>query len=84
MDILTIPAIASLVFTVIESVSGLIPSKLKPPLALLLGAVWALAARYTVSDSFPNDLTAIAIGMTAGAGASGIASFRSTYSGVAK
>lgn len=81
MDILTVPAISSLVFTLIESISGLIPSKLKPPLALLAGAGWALAARYSIPDSFPNDLSAIAIGMTAGAAASGIASFRSTYTG---
>lgn len=73
------PAIASMVFTVIESISGLLPSKVKPPLALLLGAAWAVAAYRTVPGSFENLMVAVSVGMTAGAAASGVASFRRTY-----
>lgn len=79
VDILTAPAIAALVFTVMEAVAGLIPARAKPPLALLLGAAWALGAFYSIPDAYPSVLVAIAVGMTAGAAASGIDGYRTTY-----
>ena len=79
IDIIGSLGIAGLVWFVIEALGAIVPTKAKPPLAMLLGVGWALVGFVSIGDAYPNVLTAIAVGITAGAAASGIASTRSTY-----
>lgn len=78
-DVITAPAIAGIVYLILASLADAIPKRWKPPIALLLGVAWA-AVGFVWLDAYANVLIAIFTGITAGAAASGIDSYRYTYS----
>ena len=79
IDIIGSLGIAGLVYILIEAMGAFVPAKAKPPLAILLAVGWSLLAFASIAGAYPNALSAVAVGITAGAAASGIASMRTTY-----
>lgn len=78
-DVVTVTGIAALVWIIIQATGGVLPAKAKPAAAVGLGVAWALAAFVSVPGAYDTVLAAVATGATAGAAASGIESYRKTF-----
>lgn len=78
VDVASAPAIAAIVWGLIQAFGGQVPAQWKPPAAAILGIGWALLA-FGFMQAYPNPLIAVSVGLTAGMAASGIESYRATY-----
>lgn len=79
IDVVSSIGIAAMVNIIIESLNGIISPRAKPPVAVAIGVAIAIVGLLTIDGAYPNALTAVSVGLTAGAAASGIASWRQTY-----